>query len=285
MAQRLMRQIAVAHNSLLLTETHLVEPCCTLKTSYIRFMPVLRYDRLGLEDVKRENESKASGILPVPRTKEEAKQVYDRLSRYYEYTIGAFGRKYGKMALERLSIAKGETVLEIGFGTGYCLKLIAEFIGQTGRVYGIDISPRMIEITKKRLEKAGLAKRAELYCGDAASLPFDDNAFDAVFMSFALEVLDTPEIPKVLEETKRVLKPGGRLGVASMSKENGESIFLRLYEWIHNKCPKYVGSRPIYAEQSLIHAGYQTKSKEKVKILRLPAEIIVAVKTLSENAV
>jgi demethylmenaquinone methyltransferase/2-methoxy-6-polyprenyl-1,4-benzoquinol methylase len=82
-----------------------------------------------------------------------------------------------------------------------------------------------------------------------------------------------------------VLRPGGRLGVASMSKENEESIFLRLYEWIHNKWPKYVGSRPIYAEQSLIDTGYQIKSKEKVKIFRLPTEIIVAVKTISGNAV
>jgi demethylmenaquinone methyltransferase/2-methoxy-6-polyprenyl-1,4-benzoquinol methylase len=215
--------------------------------------------------VNREKESKAAGILPVPRTREEAKLSYDRISRYYDYTIGAFGQKYTEMALERLSIVEGETVLEIGFGTGYCLKLIAELVGQTGKVYGIDISSGMIEITKKRLKKAGLAKRAELCCGDAVSLPFVDNTFDAVFISFTLEAVDTPEIPKVLEQIKKVLKPGGRLGVASMSKENGESIFLRLYEWIHNKWPKYVGSRPIYAEQSLIDSGYQIKSKKSSK--------------------
>jgi len=245
------------------------------------FMPVLRYDRLGSEDVKRENESKASGILPVPRTKEEAKQAYNRLSKYYDYTTGAFTRKYAKVALQRLSIVERETVLEIGFGTGYCLKLIAELVGQTGKVYGIDISSGMIKIAKKKLEKAGLANRVGLCCGDAVWLPFDDNTFDAVLISFTLEVFDTPEIPKVLEQIKKVLKLGGRLGVASMSKENGESIFLRLYEWIHNKWPKYFGSRPIYAEQALIDAGYEIESKEKVKIFRLPAEIIVAVKKIS----
>jgi demethylmenaquinone methyltransferase/2-methoxy-6-polyprenyl-1,4-benzoquinol methylase len=63
-----------------------------------------------------------------------------------------------------------------------------------------------------------------------------------------------------------------------MSKENGKSLFLKVYEWIHNKYPKYLGSRPIYAEQCLIDAGYQIKSKEKIKIFRLPAEIIVAIK-------
>jgi len=60
---------------------------------------------------------------------------------------------------------------------------------------------------------------------------------------------------------------------------------LRLYEWTHNKWPKYVDCRPIYVEQSLIDAGYQIESKGKVKICRVPAEIIVAVKTISGNAV
>ena len=233
--------------------------------------------------MKRESESKAAGILPVPRTRKEATQVYDRLSRCYSYTAGALGRKYSEMALQRLSIAEGETVLEIGFGTGYCLKLMADLVGRRGKVCGIDISSSMIQKTKTRLEKAGLAGRAELCCADATCLPFGDNSFDAVFMSFVLEVMDTPEIPRVLEETKKVLKPGGRLGVASMSKENGESIFLRVYEWIHNRWPKCVGSRPIYAGQALIDAGFQVKSKEKVRILRLPAEIIVAVKAVSGN--
>jgi demethylmenaquinone methyltransferase/2-methoxy-6-polyprenyl-1,4-benzoquinol methylase len=230
-----------------------------------------------------ENEPNVPGILPVHRTRREARQAYDTLSRYYGYTIGAAGRKYATLALQRLSVAQGETVLEIGFGTGHCLKLIAESVGRTGRVCGIDISPRMIQLTRKRLDNARLSNRVELYSGDATCLPFSDQAFNAVFMSFALEVVDTSEIPRVLEETSRVLEPRGRLGVVSMSKENGESIFLRLYEWVHNKCPKYVGSRPIYAEKSLIQAGLQIQSKEKVKIFGLPAEIIVAVKSLSSQ--
>jgi demethylmenaquinone methyltransferase/2-methoxy-6-polyprenyl-1,4-benzoquinol methylase len=231
------------------------------------------------------NQSHAPGVLPVPRTREEARRTYDRISRYYDYLAGPFERKYAEMALERLSIGKGETVLEIGFGTGHCLERIAESVGPKGKPCGIDISTGMMEISRKRLEKAGLGDRVELFCGDAASLPFDDTAFDAVFMSFTLELFDTPEIPKVLEQVKRVLKPEGRLAVASISRENGQSIFLRLYEWAHSKWPKYIDCRPIYVERSLIDAGYQIRSKEKVKISRLPAEVIVAVKAISGNAV
>jgi ubiquinone/menaquinone biosynthesis C-methylase UbiE len=255
---------------------------------YVSGMPkqdTLRgYGRLGQEGADMGNKSKAGDILPVPRTKEEAKQAYDRISRFYDYTLGLLGRKYVKMALERLSVVEGETVLEIGFGTGQCLKWIAELVGPAGKVYGIDMSPAMIEKTKKRLENDGTANRVEICYGDATYLPFAQSAFDAVFMSFTLEVFDTPEIPKVLVQIEKVLKPEGRLGIIDMSKENGKSVFLKAYEWIHNKWPKYLGSRPIYAEQCLIEAGYRIKSKERIRIFRLPAEIIVANKAMPSIA-
>jgi hypothetical protein len=56
--------------------------------------------------MKEENRSKALGMLPVPRTKEEAKRSYDRISRYYDYLTGASERKYAEMALEGLSIGE-----------------------------------------------------------------------------------------------------------------------------------------------------------------------------------
>ena len=227
--------------------------------------------------MKEKDTSKASDVLPVPRTKEEAKWLYDRISRFYDLLTWAFERKYAKMALSHLSIKGGETVLEIGFGTGHCLKRIAKSVGQRGRVYGVDISTGMSEVTKRRLEKAGLIDRVELYRGDAATLPYGNNTFDAIFMSFTLELFDTPEIPKVLNEIKRVLKPNGRLGVASMSRDNGQSTMLRLYEWVHRKWPKYVDCRPIYLEVSLRETGFKIRKKEKVKLFGLPGEIIVAI--------
>jgi demethylmenaquinone methyltransferase/2-methoxy-6-polyprenyl-1,4-benzoquinol methylase len=230
------------------------------------------------------NKSEARDILPVSRTKEEARQAYDKISKFYDYTLGLLGRKYVRTALERLSVVEGEMVLEIGFGTGHCLRWIAGLVGPAGRVYGIDISPAMIAKTKKRLEMCGQASRVELCCGDATCLPFRESAFDVVFISFALEVFDTPDIPKVLAETKKVLKPHGRLGIIDMSKDDGKSVLLKAYEWIHNRCPKYLGSRPIYAEQCLIDAGYRIKSKERIRIFRLPAEIVVALKPMPGSA-
>ena len=216
-------------------------------------------------------------VLRVYRTKAQAKESYDKISRFYDYFAGVFEKKYRNMALERLDIKRGETVLEIGFGTGHCLKQMAESVGEEGRIYGIDISSGMLEVSKRRLEEAGLLDRVKLYCQDALKMPYEDNKFDAVFMSFTLELFDTPEIPKVLDKIERVLKPNGRLGVVSMSKEDGDSILLRVYEWTHKKFPKYADCRPIYIEQSIKDAGFEIEYKEKVKLFGLPGEIVIGV--------
>ena len=214
-------------------------------------------------------------ILRVYRTKEQAKRTYDKISRIYDLITGPFERKFRDMGLNQLDVKEGETVLEIGFGTGHCLEEIAKRVGENGKAYGIDISSRMLDITRERMEKKRLADTVELYCGDAMSMPYEDNMFDVVFMSFTLELFDTPEIPAVLKEIKRVLKPKGRLGAVSMSKEDGESWLLKAYEWIHKNFPVIADCRPIYVEKSIRDAGYSIKSREKIKLFGLPGEIVV----------
>ena len=221
--------------------------------------------------------SKNHKVLRVYRTKAQAKESYDKISRFYDYFAGVFEKKYRNMALERLDVKRGETVLEIGFGTGHCLKQMVESVGEEGRVYGIDISSGMLEVSKRRLKEAGLLDRVKLYCQDALKMPYEDNKFDAVFMSFSLELFDTPEISKVLDKIERVLKPNGRLGVVGMSKEDGGSIILSVYEWTHKKFPKYADCRPIYIEQSIKNAGFEIEYKEKVKLVGLPVEIVIGV--------
>ena len=217
-------------------------------------------------------------ILGVPLSLEDIRKSYGVVSRFYTFAEGIFEKGLRQKGLQLISITPGEVVLEVGFGTGYSLKEIANAVGENGRAYGIDITPQMLEITRKRLRKAGLMDRVELYEGDAKSMPYQDNKFDAVYMASTLELFDTPDIPRVLQEIKRVLKPSGRLGIASLTKEGRESsLFLRFYEWLHQKIPKCVNCRPIYVEKSVEDVGYEITKTEEFVILKLvPWKLLVA---------
>ncbi len=217
-------------------------------------------------------------ILRVPVRSEDIKKSYGVMSRFYALAEGIFEKGLRRKGLHLLSVTPSEVVLEVGVGTGYSLKEIANFVGEKGKAHGIDVTPQMLELTRKRLKKAGFMDRVELYEGDARRMPYQNDKFDAVYMASTLELFDTPDIPVVLREVKRVLKPSGRLGVASLTKEGREgSLFIRFYEWLHQKVPKYVNCRPIYVEKLLEDTGYQiTKTEEFVLLKIVPWRIVVA---------
>ena len=215
-------------------------------------------------------------ILPVNRTREQARRFYDRVSRIYDCISGPFERRYAFKALNLLAIRESEAILEIGFGTGHCLERIAVSVGETGKAFGIDISPGMVAVAGIRLKNAHLLDRVELICGDATNLPYKNNVMDGALLAFTLELFNTPDIPRVLEEVKRILKPEGRIAVTSLSKITGESLMVHLYEWVHTKWPEYADCRPIFLEESIKEAGYNIKSSQIVTLFGLPVEIVIA---------
>jgi len=215
-------------------------------------------------------------ILPVSRSRSEAKRFYGRVSSIYDRVTGAFERRISEKALHGLLIQAGETVLEVGFGSGHMLERMAELIGDEGWACGLDLSSGMVKEAKKRLENARLLNRVGLSCGDALRIPFREALFDAVLMSFTLELFDTPDIPVVLREVRRSLKPGGRPAVASLSKMGGSSLMLSLYERAHMMWPTYIDCRPIYVERALREAGFEITKSEKDTISGLPVETVGA---------
>jgi demethylmenaquinone methyltransferase/2-methoxy-6-polyprenyl-1,4-benzoquinol methylase len=214
-------------------------------------------------------------ITRVERSRAEARQAYNAMSRWYDLLAGWSEREYRERGQELLAVREGERVLEIGPGTGHALVDLARAAGRPGHVYGIDIAEGMIAVARERVREAGLAERVTPVLGDGARLPFRSSSFDALFMSFTLELFDTPHIPLVLGECRRVLRPEGRLGVVSLSKASGGGLTVQLYEWVHEQFPKYVDCRPILVQHAMEQAGFSIQNAEQRRMWGLPVKIVV----------
>ncbi len=222
--------------------------------------------------------SNPSPINRVLRSRDEARSSYDKMSGSYDWLAGFSEKKYKEMGLQTLDCQVEEWVLEVGCGTGQCLVALGEAVGRNGRVFGVDLSPGMLDVARSRLLKAGLEDLVDLTLGDATEMSYSDNSFDALFSSFTLELFDTPEIPVVLTECHRVLKPGGKLCIVSMAKKSRNSYMVRLYEWTQKNFTKYVDCRPIYVEQSISEGGFNIRSVNEMSMFGLPVDIVLAYK-------
>jgi ubiquinone/menaquinone biosynthesis C-methylase UbiE len=212
-------------------------------------------------------------ISRVLRSHGEAKAAYDSMSRWYGL-VTRFEARHREAGLRALGLHSGEKVLEIGCGTGDAIVPLAAAAGPEGMACGTDISRDMLMVAAGRAARAGLPYPPRFVACDGASLPFRDRSFDAIFMSFVLELFDTPEIPVVLGECRRVLRPGGRLCVVAMSKEGGSTLAKGIYERMHTLFPNAVDCRPIYARAALERAGFSIAGAERESIYGLPMEIV-----------
>lgn len=219
----------------------------------------------------------------VTKPKERIKASYDKLSKWYDVLAGSVEKKFRDAGLAKLAAQEGEKVLEIGFGTGYCTLALARSVGDSGKVYGLDLSEGMVNVTARKLGEAGLSNRVELQCGDAASPPYPDGFFDAVFTSFNLELFDTPEIPVVLRQCHRVLKTGGRICVVSMSKDENPGIATRAYEWAHRRFPGYIDCRPIFVTRAVESVSFKITHVTRMSLCSAPVEIVLAEKREDTN--
>ena len=162
--------------------------------------------------------------------KRNERESWNKFSaRYTRVALPEF-RPFGRRLIEMAGVRKNMWVLDVATGPGEPALTIARRVGPSGLVLGVDFSPAMIRRARARARLAG-ARNAHFREMDAERLTFGDMTFDRVFCRFGLMLM--PEAERALARMRRVLVPGGLVGVAvwsAQSKVNTLGIVRRALE-------------------------------------------------------
>ena len=141
--------------------------------------------------------------------KEQVTQMFDTISGNYDglNRVISFGIdiKWRKKVLQLVTAKNPENILDIATGTGDLAILMTKT--NANKIIGLDISTGMLEVGKKKILEKNLQNTIEMVVGDSENMPFPDNHFDAITVSFGIRNFEN--LDKGLTEILRVLKPNG----------------------------------------------------------------------------
>jgi len=123
------------------------------------------------------------------------------------------GRPEYEAMLRSVGIQSGWQILDAGCGSGGFLPLLSELVGPSGRIAALDLAPDNIAIIERRVDGWDLPTPVEARVGSALALPYDDDAFDAVWCAATTQYLTDDELATMLAEFRRVVRPGGLVAI------------------------------------------------------------------------
>jgi ubiquinone/menaquinone biosynthesis C-methylase UbiE len=141
--------------------------------------------------------------------KEQVRALFSGLASEYD-AHGGFAH-FGRRLVDIAGVEPGQRVLDVASGRGAVLFPAAERVGVEGQVEGIDLAEGMVQATNVEAERRGVAARVRVM--DAEHLDFPDASFDRVLCGFG--IMFFPDQLRGLAEFRRVLRPGGQVGVST----------------------------------------------------------------------
>lgn len=135
-------------------------------------------------------------------------------------------RRFKEHLLRQAGIQAGETILDLGCGTG-TLALLVKSAHPDAEVIGLDMDPQILRIARRKTREAGA--EIALHLGTAASLPYPDRSVDRVLSSFVLHHLSKADKQRAAAEVFRILRPGGELHVLDFGKPHNAYALLVSY--------------------------------------------------------
>jgi demethylmenaquinone methyltransferase/2-methoxy-6-polyprenyl-1,4-benzoquinol methylase len=161
---------------------------------------------------------------------------YDFLNHFLSLGIDILWRK---RAVRLLTKHQPQLILDIATGTGdFAIEALSL---KPKKIIGVDISEGMLSVGREKLIKKNLTDKIELISGDSEVLPFEDNFFDAVIVSFGVRNFENLE--KGLSDMLRVLKPGGKVVILEFSKPKSfpfKQLYKFYFQWILPKIGKLI---------------------------------------------
>ncbi len=212
-------------------------------------------------------------------THDQARAFYDRFGarqdRQHFYEDAAV-----EEMLRHLALDEARFVFEFGCGTGRLAEtLMREHLPEHARYLGVDVSATMVALARERL--APFADRATVRQTDGAPrLDLADACADRFIATYVLDLLSEEDIRSVLAEAHRVLAPGGRLGLASLT--HGTTLASRLvvkgWTLLHRMNPALVGGCRPLALETCVGEGWDVRRRATVVRFGVPSEVLVAVR-------
>jgi ubiquinone/menaquinone biosynthesis C-methylase UbiE len=154
---------------------------------------------------------------PEDRKAQTALQ-FSRLAADYDYA-GCFTH-FGRRLVEAVGVEPGQRVLDVASGRGAVLFPAAERAGPNGHVEGIDLAEGMVSAVNADAERRGIAARVRVM--DAEHLDFSDASFDHVLCGFG--IMFPPDQVRALSEMRRVLRPGGQIGLSTWREAESQDL-------------------------------------------------------------
>ena len=148
-------------------------------------------------------------------SKQKVQDMYQSGAKHYDFTtilfrlIGLRMKAYRSLAINKLSLRRGNCVIELGCGTGLNFPFLMEQIGPEGRLIGVDLTPGMLDIARVRVERAGW-KNVELIQSDIAAYDFPEGV-NGVLATALFGYI--PEYDRVIKAASQALVPGGHLAI------------------------------------------------------------------------
>jgi ubiquinone/menaquinone biosynthesis C-methylase UbiE len=170
-------------------------------------------------DGSRHSMSRRAALATRPLLRPGLDEDETSTSVYAQHFDPVFGRRFAERALDLLVVVRGGRVLDVACGTGIFARMAAHVVGPAGKVVGIDPS-RATVAGARRIDVTSIVEWRN-WAG--FPLPFDDASFDLVVCHHSLHRFSDPEA--VLEEMRRVLAPGGRLGLMTWGPIEENPVF------------------------------------------------------------